>query len=78
MMSMMWLRQCHQPAMTGNGPVAPRTMVAGGWYMKLFEPHESIWTSWENRNTGKQRYFSIEYGDFHVNVFEESIEGIWS
>ena len=31
----MWVRQCHRPAMTGNGKYVPpiRMVMTGGWFI---------------------------------------------
>ena len=37
----MWVKQCHKPAMTGNGNHTTYLfmVMTAGWFMKLFYPH---------------------------------------
>ena len=37
----MWVKQCHKPAMTGNGSFIPpiKMVMIGGLFMELFYPH---------------------------------------
>jgi hypothetical protein len=64
---LMWVKQCHKPAMTGNGSFIPliKMVMIGGGFMALFYPHYLTMKLKQLLNIGIHHihsYFSLPVG----------------